>query len=54
MKLYCVFAVEYHIGKELIGIYESEELAVIRKLNYDDTFCDAIEIIEYELNVDIN
>jgi len=53
MKLYCVFAVEWHIGKELLGIYETPELAVIRKQSYDSAFCDAVEIIEYELNTDI-
>ena len=53
MKLYCVFMVEYHVGRDLLGIYNSEELAIKRKLNYDAAFCNAIEIVVYELNEDV-
>lgn len=30
MKVYCVFGVEYHVGRELLGIYSTHEKAVER------------------------
>ena len=53
MKLYCVFAIEYHVRRELVGVYDSRGLAEIRKSSYKLAFYDAIEIFEYELNEDI-
>lgn len=53
MKLYCVFGVEYHIGRELLGIYDSMELAIIRKDSVNHEFYDDVSIDEIELNQDI-
>ena len=55
MKLYCVFGIEWHIGRELLGVYDSMNLATSRlkgaELTRDD---DDIIIDEIELNTDLN
>jgi hypothetical protein len=55
MKLYCVFGIEWHIGRELLGVYDSMELANERKagaeLTRDD---DDVVIDEIELNSNVN
>jgi hypothetical protein len=55
MKLYCVFGIEYHIGRELLGIYDSRELAVKRwdMAEENPRDYDEVKIDEIELNQDI-
>ena len=55
MKLYLVCGVEYHVGRELLGIYDSYELAVKRwdKAEENPHEFDSVVIEEYELNKDI-
>lgn len=55
MKLYCVFGIEYHVGRTLIGIYDSIELATIRqdKAEENPHEYDGVMISEVELNTDI-
>lgn len=53
MKLYCVFGDEYHVGRTLLGIYDSLELAEKRKSEIDRYGYDRISIDEIELNQDI-
>jgi hypothetical protein len=55
MKLYCVFGVEWHIGRELLGVYESMDLASCRKNGAELTRDDDDVVIEViELNTDLN
>ena len=54
MKLYVVFGIEWHIGRELLGIYDSMDRAKARKKHmqkYGDY--DEITIDEVFLNEDI-
>ena len=53
MELYCVFGVEYHVGHDLLGIYDSYELALKAKTEIEgDGRCeyDAIVIKTFILN----
>lgn len=55
MKLYCVFGVEWHIGRELLGVYDSMELAISKKAGAELTRDDDDIVIEViELNTDLN
>ena len=53
MILYCVFAIEFHVGETLLGIYDSQELAEHRILSFDNDGYDEIKIKEIELNNDL-
>jgi len=53
MRLYCVFGVEYHISRDLLGIYSTNELAlkaVDEFKEYDDWNYDDIIIEEVMLD----
>ena len=55
MKLYVVFGVEYHVSRDLLGVYESKELAEKREseLAFAINYYDEIIIEEVELNQDL-
>lgn len=53
MKVFVVFGIEYHVGRELLGIYDSEKLAIERQnkakkdlYGYDEVVIDEIELNE--------
>ncbi|MFA5727348.1 MAG: hypothetical protein WC886_06885 [Saccharofermentanaceae bacterium] len=54
MKLYVVFGVEYHISRDLLGVYDDLKLAEERrKRARRETGYDEIIINEIELNEDM-
>lgn len=56
MKLYVVIGVEYHVGRKLLGIYDSHKLAVERQNKAEENpyEFDKILITTVELNKGIN
>jgi len=55
MELYCVFGVEYHVGHDLLGIYDSYELALKAKTEVEGDGrreYDAVVIKTFILNSD--
>ena len=54
MKLYVVFGVEFHIGRELLGIYDSKILAIERQNKKKKSYYDDVVIDEIELDKDID
>jgi hypothetical protein len=55
MKIYAVFGIEFHGCRTLIGVYDSEEIAMSKRNEITQTvfgFDDAI-IIEAELNEEV-
>lgn len=55
MKVYCVFGIEFHVNRKLLGIYDSYELATNRqeKIEENSHWYDEVIIDEIELNQDI-
>ena len=53
MKVYVVFGIEWHIGRELLGVYDSKDRAATRKkaMQKDGDY-DEIVINEFFLNED--
>ena len=55
MKIYAVFGIEYHVGRTLLGVYDSEQLAVNRQDMAEENPHEYNQVVidEVELNKDL-